>query len=452
MSWVRRALYLVVGMLLLAVLLVGGALIFLDDDHYRRLFVFGADHLLDATLEINGDFSFALGKEVTLVAESVRLTANDGSYSANIGEFSGSQRLGSYLMTGTFWVNSLVLSDVQLDIKQGDEPTIELHDLSLPPVVIQEARLNNLQLFYTQRKPAVTHEISLLELIVDDVNDSGPVSVKGAGLVNDQPVSIDGSLGALSSLVDSKQPYALNLEVASGQLQLHLSGAIADPVRGEGIDIDLSFTDPSLSKTLQLFDKNAPQIGSLRAQAHLGGSYAAPRLDDLDLHLERGKEVAINITGKVGNLMTGEGLALQVDGKSSAPEVLSWLLFEKQDQVRSFRIKGAVHEDNGRFFATDVDAAVRTHAGLDMSLKGNTRIPTRQHPRPEQAQLLTLKISAPTMAALNLHNLGNIPEFGQVTGTANYAPYLDGARFTNIRLAAGDSKQVHTTVAGTIGF
>ncbi|MFV1972273.1 MAG: AsmA-like C-terminal region-containing protein, partial [Thiohalobacterales bacterium] len=452
MSWFRRVLYLAGGLLLSVTLLIGGALLFLDDDHYRRLLAFGADHLLDASLEINGDFSFALGKEITLVAESVRLMAHDGSYSATIGEFSGNQRLGAYLKTGTFWINSLVLSDVQLDIQLTGESSFNLHDLTLPPLVIQEARLNNLQLFYTRKDPAVTHEISLLKLVVDDINDSGPVRVNGSGLVNGQPLSIEGSFGALSDLIDSQQPYSLNLEVASGEMQLRLSGAIADPVRGEGVDLDLSFQDPSLSQVLRLFDKSVPKIGSIRAQAHLGGSYAAPRLDDLDLHLERGTEVALNITGKVNNLLTGEGLALQVDGKSSDPNLLSWLVFGKEDQIRSFRIKGKVHEDNGRFFATEVDANASARTGLELSLKGNTQIPTRVHPRPAPGQPLVLNISSPSMAALNLPELGRIPEFGHVKGSARVTPYLDGARYSDIRLEAGSSEQVHATVTGDIGF
>ena len=452
MNLIKSALYLVAGLLLSVGLLIGGALVFLDDSHYRRLLAFTADQFLDVKLEINGDFSFALGKEITLVANSVRLVAHDGSYSATIGEFSGNQRLGSYLMTGTFWVNNLVLSDVQLDIKQADESSFDIHDLSLPPVVIQEARLNNLQLFYTQREPAVTHEISLLELIVDDINNSGPVHVNGAGLVNGRPLSVKGSLGALSGLVGPEQPYSLNLEVASGELQLRLSGAIADPVRGEGLDLDLSFTDPELSKTLQLFDKTAPQVGSLRSQAHLGGGYDAPRLDELEIHIEGGEEVSINITGAVGNLMTGAGLALQIDGKTSNPAVLSWLIFGKEEQVRSFRIKGAVHEDNGRFYATGVDANASARTGVAFSVKGDTQLPTRRDPRPEQAQQMVLKITSPTMAALNLGEFGRIPEFGQVTGSANMTPYLDGVRYSNIRLEAGDSKQVHATVAGNIGL
>ena len=118
MIWIRRVLYLLAGTLLLLALLIGGALLLLDDGHYRRLLAFGADQFLDVNLEINGDFSFALGKEITVAADSVRLAAHDGSYSATIGAFRGNQRLGSYLMTGTFWINSLVLSDVQLPDRQ----------------------------------------------------------------------------------------------------------------------------------------------------------------------------------------------------------------------------------------------------------------------------------------------------------------------------------------------
>jgi len=452
MAWFMRAGYLLVGTLLLLVLVVGGALLFMDDDNYRDLLVFGTDYFLDTHLEINGDFSFTPGREITLVAESVRLTANDGSYTATIGEFRGRQRLGSYLMTGTFWINSLVLSDVQLHVKPGNSPAFSMHDLSLPPVVIEQAQLKNLQLFYTQRESDVTNEISLLDLQIDDINDSGPVQVKGEGLVNGQPLSIDGSFGPLAELVDSKQPYSLKLDMSSGSLQLHLSGAIADPVLGEGLNIDLSFTDPSLSETLRLFDSKAPEIGSLRAQAHLGGSYAAPDLHDLELHLARGKAVNIRVTGKVDNLMTGQGLVLQVNGQSSDPDVLSWLVFDREDQVRAFRINGKVHEDGGRFFATEVDADASARTGLELSIKGSAQIPTRKYPHPAQQQALVLKLTSPTMAALNLPESGRIPEFGHVTGSANYVPYLDGARYSSIKLEAGDDKQVHATVTGTVGF
>jgi hypothetical protein len=287
---------------------------------------------------------------------------------------------------------------------------------------------------------------------MDDVNDSGPVRINGAGLVNGQPLSINGSLGALSELVDAGQPYSLDLGITSGSLKLQLSGTIADPVRGEGMDVNLAFSDPSLSETLRLFDKETPQIGSLSVRAHLGGGYDAPRLDNLDIHLVRGKEVSLGISGKVDNLMTAEGLALQVDGKSSDPAVLSWLLFEKEDEVKSFRIRGALHEDSGRFVLTGVDAEGSTRRGLHITLQGDTRIPTRQEPRPESARQLTLKLSAPSLDALHLPAFGHLPEFGQVAGTASYTPYLDGARFTDIRLSTGDPGHLHTTIAGTIGF
>ena len=122
--------------------------------------------------------------------------------------------------------------------------------------------------------------------------------------------------------------------------------------------------------------------GSLTAELHVSGDYDSPALHDVDIRLQRESEVDIRITGQVSDIMTGRGLDLRIDGQSSDPKVLSWLLFERDDQIESFSLSGHVVEDSGRFLMRDVDARARSRPGLETHLTGTTRIPTRKDPRP----------------------------------------------------------------------
>ena len=64
MVWGRRLLYLLGGVLAAGALLVGAVLAFFDDEDYRWLLSEGAEHLINARLEINGTFSMSIGRNL----------------------------------------------------------------------------------------------------------------------------------------------------------------------------------------------------------------------------------------------------------------------------------------------------------------------------------------------------------------------------------------------------
>jgi hypothetical protein len=126
-------------------LLLGVILYFLSDDNYRQLLVWSADQFLDSELVIDGDFSISIGQEVELTAETVRLKAKDGSYDLSVGKLNVEQRFGSYLWTGTLWINHLNMEDLRGEIREtGNGEEFDWQALSLPFVVIEEIELNNL--------------------------------------------------------------------------------------------------------------------------------------------------------------------------------------------------------------------------------------------------------------------------------------------------------------------
>ena len=114
--WVTRALLWVSSLLLGLLVIFTVLLSVLDDDDYRVALIWGVDRFLDSTLDIKGPFTISFGKELELEVKKVHFKANDGSYELSIGDFSGRQKLGSYLMTGTWWINDLTFTDVYVDI------------------------------------------------------------------------------------------------------------------------------------------------------------------------------------------------------------------------------------------------------------------------------------------------------------------------------------------------
>ena len=118
MKWLKRLLLLLVTLLLSGVLIIVGAVVFLGEDHYKRLLSWGAEQFLDSQLIINGPINIDISRNLLIDTGDILLKANDDSFSLSIGEFQGSFRLGSYIRTGAFWLNSLTLDDVIIEVMQ----------------------------------------------------------------------------------------------------------------------------------------------------------------------------------------------------------------------------------------------------------------------------------------------------------------------------------------------
>src|SRR5210317_610720 len=160
-----RALAFLVAVLFNLLLLLGVALYFLDDDDYRHALIWSADYFLDSRLAIDGSFSIEFAPVIDLNAEKVSLQANDGSYDLSLDKLYLQQRFTSYLSTGTFWINKLIVGDLRVDVTAtSSDEEFDWQQLSVVPVVIEETRIGKLSLTYT--KGEQRHAIELHDILV----------------------------------------------------------------------------------------------------------------------------------------------------------------------------------------------------------------------------------------------------------------------------------------------
>ena len=450
MKWIKRLTLLLAGLLLSLILVIAGAALFLDDADYKRILAWSADHLLDSELVVSGPLSIGYSEGILFSAEGVQLQAHDGSYSLETETISTNFYLVS-IFSGALWIHDLVLDDFTLKITEPEGET-EPFVFSMPPIVIARGRVNRLLVEYQEASPGTLHSFSLDELLIDDVNDEGPVTIQANGQFKGVDFRLDGTLPPLDAIQADSTPKPVKIAFDSEKLTASLEGSIADFANGKGMDLALKVKAHGLHEYLEIFADGIPELGTLDATASLRGDYSAPGMDDIDLHTQRGDEVNFTATGSVADLVTGEGMDLQIAGQSNKPAVLSWALFKHQDRLSSVKLKLGLRQKGSRYLIDELDANAVTPEGLKIALSGSGEIHGAGHKFSKSDAGFTVKISAPKTSAFNMLGHTDYPDFGSVSGSAALAAGLDAVGLYGLDVNIGSSDGSHASLVGDIGY
>ena len=411
----KTLLRLSLGLLLIPVLLLAGALLVLDDEDYRDALIWAAERYLDARLEINGPFSFELGSELSLTAERFNLLAKDEQFSLSVEELATRLRLMP-LLSGTIWLDQLVLNDTKLTIDASKQRTVSTSwgGAAVPRFILEEARIQGLLVAYEPSDDAVAHTLEINELYVDDVRNAGPISLRGSGSFNHQRIDFDGKLGSYTQAIDDSAPYPLEVVLRSGTLALDLSGTIADPIKGKGLDLLLRADDSDLAATISLLAGQVPPLGTMSLEARIGGDYATVRLDQVTGTFGQGDDLNIKVDGRVADAWTGDGMNLRISGLINDPAVWKWMTQGELADIRKGTLKGVVTRQAGAFRLNTLSCELRSKAGITVNLKGAVNIDPRSFTSGKLGADLVVSLSSPTTAALQEIGIGELPKLGPI--------------------------------------
>ncbi|MGH6902787.1 MAG: AsmA family protein, partial [Geminicoccaceae bacterium] len=124
------------------------------------------------------------------------------------------------------------------------------------------------------------------------------------------------------------------LSIALAGLALSARGTVADPAKGQGLDLDLVGHADDVAQLLGLLGRQAPPGGRLAGQATIGGDLEALQVADLRLSLDQGpgagSQPALQVTGQIARVSPNggtllDGIALQVQGATSTAVLSGWL-------------------------------------------------------------------------------------------------------------------------------
>jgi hypothetical protein len=448
--WPRRLLLLLPGTLAALLLLLAGALLILDDTDYKHILEWATDTFLDSDLVIGGPFSVRLSDGIHVMAGDVQLRAHDGSYSVSANEFSTQFRVVS-IFSGALVINDLVLADAHLWIEEMENGRRDNQPgIALPPVVIASAHFKNLTLEYQEAQPGTLHSFSLSELVVDGINDAAPLDIRASGLFEGQNYELNGRLPPLADMLVHDRPHPVKVLFSSDRITASLDGQVADFLKGQGLDMKLELHTSDAREIFEIFTDGVPRVGDLDATARLYGDYDSPGLDDIDASFQRDNEVAVRITGKVDDIMTGKGLELDISGQSSQPTVASWLMFGRLDRVRSLSLDAKLLSRYGRLQLHDVKASASSTDGLELVASGNAELYDSGHVFAASDTGLTVQFSAPTTAAFNLLEYKGLPELGAVKGTLRLLASRDAVGLYDVEARIGNRHSDQLTLQGSV--
>ena len=442
MKWIKRLLIFFASLLLGCVLIIVSAVLFVGESHYKRLLVWGTERFLGSQLVIDGPFEVDISRNLSVSSGNIFLKADDDSYRLSIGNLRVNFRLGSYLQTGAFWFNNLELEDINLEVNEtAEDDDFSFEDISIPPVIVEQAHFNNLEFAYQELPPGSLHRVSLDELKLEELGEHQPISLRASGKFMEQPFELVGKTDSISQLVEGIEPQDIQLKLSSAHINADIEGTIAEPLNGQGLDLQIQADIPQVRDIIEIVWDEIPVLGSLKGSFFVRGDYTAPRLEEIDLHIQRGKEVDLTIKGSVLDVRSGTGMDLQLEGMSNNPKVLSWWLFKKTDLMQKIQISGRLQKDAEQFSLHNVDAFAETADGVKLQVNGTTIVrPNGYRLMPGDAGFF-VEFNSPTTEAANLLGVEDVPELGPISGSLKLALSMDAVGVYELDVGIGSSKQ-----------
>lgn len=110
-------------------------------------------------------------------------------------------------------------------------------------LVIEDGRLA-----YLDKKAEIDIDARISTAVGGGGSGESQVRLSGQGSMHGEPFTLQLVGGSLLSLRENEQPYPLTIEMIAGPTRGRISGTLADPIKFEGLDLDVELSGPDLGR------------------------------------------------------------------------------------------------------------------------------------------------------------------------------------------------------------
>jgi uncharacterized protein involved in outer membrane biogenesis len=325
LKWIAGSLLVAV----VAVLVAGyAALAALDLESYRGEIERRAEDATGRELKLSGAMDLSMGLSPAVRVSRVSFANADwGSRAemATIERFEVEVALLP-LLTGDLQVSRLVLVKPDILLETGPdgqgnwalaEAGGEQDDTAGPAATrypdLSGVRIRDATVRYRDNQTGVDLVTNVAEASLDSAGDG--LAIRAEGTYQSVPFELDGTVGALATLLAGQGRYPLDLNVAAEDTELTLTGALDQSGRDVSPDVEVSVRTGSLANLTALSglpDLKLPDVGPAMLQSRVRGSQAGYRFSGLKAELA-GSDVA----GDASLDLAGERIRVTADLTSS---------------------------------------------------------------------------------------------------------------------------------------
>jgi uncharacterized protein involved in outer membrane biogenesis len=144
-------------------------------------------------------------------------------------------------------------------------------------LVIQDGTLS-----YRDEKAELDITSQISTAVGDGSEGKSQLRLEGRGRLHREPFELKVSGASLLELRESKQPYPLTVEMTAGQTHIRISGTLAEPVRFEGLDLDVHLNGPNLGQLTRITSVPLPMTPAYDLKGRLQRDGSVWSIENLD--------------------------------------------------------------------------------------------------------------------------------------------------------------------------
>jgi len=461
-NWMRRAGYalaLAGAAVMLFLMLATAVVMLLDDNDYLRLAEWSVKQFAGYRMIVEGPFRVDRSAEPSLSAVGIRFEPAPGGPKPPlnaIGQFYIKIALKPLLL-GKIVIKKLQIRDALLSIADrgsekdaGPQARKDLPKIIIPifeSVVLQNIRVNVVD--YNSNPKA---QVLLRQLTIDDVNDAGPLYVKGEGEVNANSFKIEGRLGPLADMYNQNRPYAVELNLRIVDFLLTVSGTVDHPLAGKGLNLQVAADEQELSNLLKILRLDVPRIGRLKFAMTFSGDVEAPGIIGLNLEISDGTTAKLSARGSIANLFTGAGTYIAIDEVCTNKDILKLIFPENWKVVEEFRFTGTLGNIEGDYTLEDIKASVVNDKDIALRAAGWLRFGDFIDGDILKAVDVILNLASPHTDVLRPLLTDEIPEVGSVIASGRLKGPIERLALEDLFIQRGGVGPFKMTSRGRIGW
>ncbi len=297
-----RTVLIAVVVLVVALVATGiGIIMSIDFNQYRPQIEAQAEAVTGRKLSLAGDLDVALSLVPTVAVNDVTF-ANAGWGSRP--EMVKVDRLEFEmallpLLSGDIQVKRVVLNGADILLETNTDGTPNWTFASAPETepaapaegggevklpTVNSIAIEDARLTYRDGATGTSQTVSLASLSATADSATSPIAIELEGALNDNPITLTGSVGALQGLLDN-QPFAVDLAGEGGGATFTVKGTVAEPKAGRGVALEFSAKGDSLADMTALTGSPLPPLGPYSVLARLTDQDSGYQVEGLQARL-----------------------------------------------------------------------------------------------------------------------------------------------------------------------
>lgn len=147
--------------------------------------------------------------------------------------------------------------------------------------VIGRLSIENGRLRYRDRKAGLDIDTKISTVTGQGGETDSEMRIEGEGRLHGEAFRVTAHGGSLLELREGNDPYPLTVDARVGETHGRISGTLADPVRFEGLNLDVALTGPNLGRLTRITGVPLPQTPPYDLKGHLRRDGAVLRIEDM---------------------------------------------------------------------------------------------------------------------------------------------------------------------------